>query len=45
MDSLQQILTIGPVPDALKHVAVDLSAEAAKYQPQPLVAADDQVIG
>lgn len=48
VDSLQQILTIGPVPDALKHVAVDLSAEAAKYQPQPLVAADlppDQVIG
>lgn len=40
VDSLQQILTIGPVPDALKHVAVDLSAEAAKYQPQPLVAAD-----
>lgn len=33
VDSLQQILTIGPVPDALKHVAVDLSAEAAKYQP------------
>lgn len=48
VDSLQQILTIGPVPDALKHVAVDLSAEAAKYQSQPLVAADlppDQVIG
>src|SRR6201985_1808274 len=37
---LKQILTIGPVPDALSDVAVDLSAEAAKYSPQPLVAAD-----
>jgi len=37
---LNQILTIGPVPDALSDVAVDLSAEAAKYSPQPLVAAD-----
>ncbi|MGH3849092.1 MAG: AMP-binding protein, partial [Pseudonocardiaceae bacterium] len=48
VDSLRQILTIGPVPEQLKHVAVDLSAEAAKYQPRPLVAADlppDQVIG
>ncbi|EID16337.1 acyl-CoA synthetase [Mycobacterium xenopi RIVM700367] len=48
VDSLKQILTIGPVPDALKHVAVDLSAEAEKYQPQPLVAADlppDHIIG
>ena len=51
VDSLKQILTIGPVPEALQkadaHV-VDLSAEAAKYQPQPLVPADlppDQVIG
>ncbi len=48
VDSLKQILTIGPVPDPLKHVAVDLSAEADKYEPRPLVAADlppDQVIG
>ena len=37
---LKQILTIGPVPEALAVVAVDLSAEAAKYSPQPLVAAD-----
>ncbi|MGA3254836.1 MAG: AMP-binding protein, partial [Mycobacterium sp.] len=28
VDSLKQILTIGPVPDQLKDVAVDLSAEA-----------------
>jgi len=39
--SLKQILTIGPVPDALAgHAAVDLTAEAAKYEPKPLVAAD-----
>ncbi|MDT5246664.1 MAG: fatty-acyl-CoA synthase, partial [Mycobacterium sp.] len=37
---LKQILTIGPVPDALAEVAVDVSAEAAKYSPKPLVAAD-----
>lgn len=40
---LKQILTIGPVPDALADsdvTAVDLIAEAAKYPPQPLVAAD-----
>jgi fatty-acyl-CoA synthase len=40
VDSLKKILTIGPVPEALKAVAVDLSAEAAKYSPQPLVVAD-----
>ena len=40
VDSLKQILTIGPVPEALSHVAKDLSAEADKYQPRPLVAAD-----
>src|ERR1700751_4267729 len=40
VDLLKQILTIGPVPDALKDVAVDMSAEAAKYQPKPLVVAD-----
>jgi fatty-acyl-CoA synthase len=38
--SLKQILTIGPVPEALAGVATDLSAEAAKYSPRPLVAAD-----
>jgi fatty-acyl-CoA synthase len=49
--SLKQILTIGPVPSQLKHLqgrVTDLSAEAAKYKPRPLVAADllpDQVIG
>ncbi|MBV9089735.1 MAG: AMP-binding protein [Mycobacteriaceae bacterium] len=40
VDSLKQILTIGAVPEALSHVAVDLTAEAAKYEPRPLVAAD-----
>jgi fatty-acyl-CoA synthase len=40
VDSLTQILTIGPVPEALADVAVDLTAEAAKYSPKPLVAAD-----
>ncbi|MFC7673364.1 fatty-acid--CoA ligase FadD8 [Mycolicibacterium sp. GCM10028919] len=38
--SLKQVLTIGPVPQALEGVGVDLTAEAAKYAPQPLVAAD-----
>ncbi|WP_237570169.1 fatty-acid--CoA ligase FadD8 [Mycolicibacterium lacusdiani] len=38
--SLKQVLTIGPVPEALEGVGVDLTAEAAKYSPQPLVAAD-----
>jgi fatty-acyl-CoA synthase len=38
--SLTQILTIGPVPSELADVAVDLNAEAAKYSPRPLVAAD-----
>lgn len=38
--SLKQILTIGPVPQALTGVAVDLTAEAEKYAPHPLVAAD-----
>jgi fatty-acyl-CoA synthase len=35
---LKQVLTIGPVPDALSHVGKDLVAEAAKYDPQPLEA-------
>ena len=38
--SLRQVLTIGPVPEALAGVAKDLSAEAAKYPAKPLVAAD-----
>lgn len=38
--SLRQVLTIGPVPPELDGKAVDLAAEAAKYAPQPLVAAD-----
>ena len=37
---LKQVLTIGPVPDELSEVAVDLAAEAAKYSPQPVIAAD-----
>lgn len=51
VDSLQQILTIGPVPAELSglHERVhDLAAQAAGYQPEPLVAAElppDQVIG
>ena len=48
VNSLKQILTIGPVPDALSDVAVDVTAEAAKYPPRPLVAADvppDQIVG
>jgi fatty-acyl-CoA synthase len=48
VDSLKQILTIGPVPDALADVAVDLNAEAAKYEPRPLVPAElppDQIVG
>jgi fatty-acyl-CoA synthase len=40
VDSLKQILTIGPVPEPLAGVAHDLTAEAAKYSPRPLVAAD-----
>ena len=37
---LKQVLTIGPVPTELTDVAVDLTAAAAGYTPQPLVAAD-----
>ncbi|KAA0101838.1 acyl-CoA synthetase [Mycolicibacterium sp. P1-18] len=46
--SLKQVLTIGPVPAELADVAVDLTAEAAKYPPQPLAAAElepDSVTG
>ena len=43
VDSLKQILTIGPVPEAMAHLGdavKDVSAEAAKYDARPLVAAD-----
>ena len=40
VDSLKQVLTIGPVPDDLSHVGADLAAEAAKYDPRPLEVAD-----
>ncbi len=35
---LTQVLTIGPVPDALAHVGTDLVASAASYDAVPLVA-------
>ena len=38
--SLRQVLTLGPVPGELAAVGVDLIAEAAKYPPKPLVAAE-----
>jgi fatty-acyl-CoA synthase len=47
VDALKQVLTIGPVPaelraatDAADATVVDLTAEADKYEPKPLVAAD-----
>jgi len=40
VNGLKQVLTIGPVPGELAHVGVDLAAEAAKYEPKPLFAAD-----
>ncbi len=36
---LTQVLTIGPVPEALAAVGVDLVAKAAEFDPQPLTAA------
>ena len=38
--SLERVLTLGPVPSELADVGVDLIAEAAKFAPKPLVAAD-----
>ena len=35
---LKQVLTIGPVPDALAHVGKDLVATAATFEPRPLEA-------
>ncbi|MCU1683927.1 MAG: acyl-CoA synthetase [Amycolatopsis sp.] len=48
VDSLSQILTIGPVPAQLGDVGTDISAAAAGFSPRTLVAADlrpDHVIG
>ncbi|MDL9936464.1 fatty-acid--CoA ligase FadD8 [Gordonia sp. ABSL1-1] len=39
VDSLKQILTLGPVPEELAGAGRDVIAEAAQYQPKPLVAA------
>jgi fatty-acyl-CoA synthase len=36
--ALTQVLTIGPVPEALAHVGTDLVAAAARFEPQPLTA-------
>ena len=38
--SLRRVLTLGPVPEKLAEVGVDLVAAAAAYPPQPLVAAE-----
>jgi fatty-acyl-CoA synthase len=35
---LEQVLTIGPVPEELAHVGRDLAAAAAGFEPQPLEA-------
>jgi fatty-acyl-CoA synthase len=40
VDSLNQILTIGPVPAELSDVGTDIAAAAAGFSPRPLVAAD-----
>jgi fatty-acyl-CoA synthase len=48
VDSLKQILTIGPVPAELADVGTDLAAAAAGFSPRPLVAANlppDHIIG
>ena len=37
---LERLLTLGPVPQELAGVGVDLIAEAAKFAPKPLAAAD-----
>lgn len=39
VESLSQILTFGPVPSELSHLATDLVAHTTKFQPRPLVAA------
>ena len=48
VDSLKQILTIGPVAAELADVGTDLAAAAAGFSPRPLVVADlppDHIIG
>src|SRR6476659_10950919 len=35
---LTQVLTIGPVPEALAHIGTDLVATAATFEPRPLPA-------
>lgn len=40
VDSLRQILTLGPVPAELAEVGVDLTAAAARQQASPLTVAD-----
>ena len=39
VDSLTQVLTLGPVPDALAEVGRDIIAEAASFQARPLAVA------
>lgn len=39
VETLCQILTFGPVPEELSHVATDVCAQAARFEPQPLLAA------
>ncbi|MGA8257452.1 MAG: AMP-binding protein, partial [Nocardioides sp.] len=36
---LTKVLTIGPVPDSLAHIGVDLVAKAAEFEARPLTAA------
>ncbi|MBA4021090.1 MAG: acyl-CoA synthetase [Gordonia sp.] len=40
VDSLKQVLTLGPVPAELADVGRDVIAEANRYESKPLVAAD-----
>ena len=40
VDSLTQVLTLGPVPDALADVGRDIIAEAASFDARPLEVAD-----
>ncbi|RBM11615.1 acyl-CoA synthetase [Prauserella sp. PE36] len=39
VESLRQILTFGPPPAELSHIATDIVAHAATFQPKPVVAA------
>jgi fatty-acyl-CoA synthase len=40
VDSLKQVLTLGPVPGPLAEVARDVIAESQRYEARPLAAAD-----